>query len=50
MTVTYGEMEVLLPNAKEWKLYARGETFKVEKGTSFKVKVVEPVSYICCYE
>ncbi len=50
MTVTYGEMEVLLPNATEWKLYTQGETFIVEKGVSFKVKVAEPVSYVCRYE
>ncbi len=50
MTVTYGEMDVLLPETTEWKLYKQGETFKVEKDASFKVKVSEPVSYICRYE
>ncbi|MCW3807107.1 pyrimidine/purine nucleoside phosphorylase [Plebeiibacterium marinum] len=50
MTVTYGQMEVLLPNASDWKLYNQNETFKVEKGEAFKVKVAEPVSYICRYE
>ncbi len=50
MTVTYGEMDVLLPESTEWKLYKQGETFKVEKDASFKVKVSEPVSYLCRYE
>lgn len=50
MTVTYGEMLVLLPESSEWKLYTQNETFKVDKGTSFKVKVSEPVSYLCRYE
>ncbi len=50
MTITYGEMEVCLPDSNEWKLYAQGETFKVEKDASFKVKVAEPVSYLCRYE
>ncbi|WP_075590686.1 pyrimidine/purine nucleoside phosphorylase [Labilibacter marinus] len=50
MTITHGEMEVLLPETTEWKLYSQGETFKVEKGVSFKVKVSEPVSYLCKYE
>ncbi|MCW3788681.1 pyrimidine/purine nucleoside phosphorylase [Plebeiibacterium sediminum] len=50
MTVTYGEMDVLLPESTEWKLYKQGETFKVEKDASFKVKVAEPVSYVCRYE
>ncbi len=50
MTVTYGEMEALLPGETEWKLFKQGETFKVEKDTSFKVNVKEPVSYLCRYE
>lgn len=50
MTVTYGSMDVLLPNASEWKTYTQGETYKVEKDASFKVKVSEPVSYLCRYE
>lgn len=50
MTVTYGEMLVLLPGSEEWKLFTQNETFKVAKDTSFKVKVSEPVSYLCRYE
>lgn len=50
MTVTFGSMEVLLPGSDEWKVYTQNETFKVEKGESFKVKVAEPVSYLCKYE
>jgi uncharacterized protein YaiE (UPF0345 family) len=50
MTVTFGEMLVLLPDSSEWKLFTQNETFKVDKGSSFKIKVSEPVSYLCRYE
>ena len=50
MTVTYGEMLVMLPGSEEWKLFTQNETFRVDKDTSFKVKVTEPVSYLCRYE
>lgn len=50
MTITYGEMLVLLPESNNWKLFSQNETFKVEKDNSFKVKVSEPVSYLCRYE
>ena len=50
MTITHGQMDVLLPGATEWKTFVRHETFKVEKDQSFKVSVKEPVSYVCVYE
>nr|WP_319400842.1 pyrimidine/purine nucleoside phosphorylase [uncultured Carboxylicivirga sp.] len=50
MTITHGEMDVLLPGETEWKTYQRHETFKVDKDCSFKVQVKEPVSYVCVYE
>lgn len=50
MTVTFGEMEVFLPGEDEWRIYQKNETFTVQKGESFIVKVKEPVSYLCVYE
>ncbi len=50
MTITHGQMEVCLPNTTEWLTYAQNQTFKVEKDQTFKVKVKEPVSYLCRYE
>ncbi len=50
MTITHGKMDVLLPGETEWKTFKRHETFKVEKDKYFKVRVEEPVSYICVYE
>ena len=50
MTVTYGEMDVLLPGETAWKLFGMGETFKVEKDVAFKVKAKQAVGYLCKYE
>ena len=49
MTVTSGNMLVLLPGKTEWETYNEFETFIVEKDNKFKVKVVEPTSYRCVY-
>ncbi len=50
MTVTSGEMAVLLPEETEWKTYAAFETFIVEKDVKFKVKVARDTSYRCLYK
>ena len=49
MTVTSGVLDVLLPGEGEWKTYAKGETFIVQKDQKFKVNAVEQVSYYCLY-
>ncbi|WP_372773196.1 pyrimidine/purine nucleoside phosphorylase [Mangrovibacterium sp.] len=49
MTVTSGKLDVLLPGEKEWKTYASGTTFRVEKDVRFKVKAAEQVAYHCLY-
>jgi uncharacterized protein YaiE (UPF0345 family) len=48
MTVTSGKMDVLLPDA-DWKEYTTGESYEIETGKSFKVKVTEPTAYLCRY-
>lgn len=49
MTVTSGELLVILPGESEWNSYKPFETFVVEKGVSFKVKAHSDTSYICLY-
>lgn len=49
MTITSGNMTVLLPGEAEWRTYNEFETFIVEKDKKFKVKVTEPTSYRCVY-
>jgi uncharacterized protein YaiE (UPF0345 family) len=50
MTVTSGQMTVLLPGETDWKTFQEYETFVVEKDSKFKVKVDEPTSYKCVYK
>jgi uncharacterized protein YaiE (UPF0345 family) len=50
MTVTSGEMIVLLPGETNWKTIQQFETFIVEKDQKFKVKVNESTSYKCIYK
>jgi len=50
MTVTSGELNILLPNETTWKLYSANETFIVEANLKFKVKVAVESSYLCIYE
>ncbi len=50
MTVVSGALEVLLPDAKEWKLFSAGETFIVAANTKFQLKVAEQTAYLCRYE
>ena len=49
MTVTSGELVVLLPGSSEWQSFKSGETFIVPANTKFKLKVAEPSSYLCLY-
>lgn len=50
MTVTSGEMQVLLPGETEWKKYGEFETFIVPKDVKFKVKMTQDTSYRCLYK
>lgn len=50
MTVTSGEMQVMLPGETEWKTYKPYKTFIVEKDVKFKVKMAGDTSYICRYK
>ena len=50
MTVTSGEMKVLLPDSKEWQIFKEFETFIVDKNSSFKVVVEKDTTYRCLYK
>lgn len=49
MTVVEGAMEVLLAGQTEWATFVAGEKFELAANSSFKVKVVTQVSYLCKY-
>jgi len=50
MTVTSGNMHVMLPGETKWKTYKVFETFIVPKDVKFKVKVEGDTSYRCLYK
>ncbi len=50
MTVTSGQLRVLLPGSGEWQTFAQGETFEVEANQRFKVTAVVESAYLCLYE
>jgi len=50
MTVTSGEMQVMLPGETTWKTYKPFETFLVAKNVKFKVKLTSDTSYRCLYK
>lgn len=49
MTVISGTMEVLLPGSADWAVYKEFETFEVESGTKFKMRVSADAAYRCLY-
>ncbi|MFC1467790.1 pyrimidine/purine nucleoside phosphorylase [Verrucomicrobiota bacterium] len=50
MTLVAGEWDILLPGETEWKSFDVGETFTVEKGQKFKLKVKSDSAYLCEYK
>jgi purine/pyrimidine-nucleoside phosphorylase len=48
MTVVWGELKAQLPSG-DWKTYKQGDSFRVEKGVSFKVEASDTMSYLCQY-
>ncbi|MNK22656.1 hypothetical protein D3C87_409360 [compost metagenome] len=49
MIIVEGTMQVLLNGQTDWKNFNAGEKFEVDANSSFKVKVVGQVSYLCKY-
>lgn len=50
MTVVSGSMEIKLPGSDEWKTFRKGESFEVEKGVKFGVRIAVETSYLCVYK
>jgi purine/pyrimidine-nucleoside phosphorylase len=49
MTVVSGALTVKLPGDSAWKEYRAGDTFEVEKGRKFNLKVAVDTAYLCLY-
>jgi uncharacterized protein YaiE (UPF0345 family) len=49
MEIYSGELDVLLPEATEWKPVKGGESFEVPASSKFKVKVQSITDYCCSY-
>lgn len=49
MLVTSGALEVMQPGDTDWVLCEPGESFDVESGVRFRVRVQKTSSYICRY-
>jgi purine/pyrimidine-nucleoside phosphorylase len=48
MTVVWGELKAQLPGG-DWQVYKQGESFRVEKGVTFKVEAADTMAYLCQY-
>lgn len=49
MTVVSGALTVRLPGSEAWKGYKAGESFTVEAGKRFQLKVSADAAYLCLY-
>ncbi len=49
MILTRGAWEARLPGTTEFVPFAEGESFQIEGGETFTVRVLEESSYICPY-
>jgi len=50
MKVVSGKLTVKLPDAKDWKIYKEGDSFSVDAGKKFQLKVDIDTAYICYYK
>ena len=50
MTVISGSMDIKLPGNDTWKSFQAGESFDVEKGIKFGVRIKQETSYFCLYK
>jgi uncharacterized protein YaiE (UPF0345 family) len=49
MTVITGTLFITLPGTAEEKAFGPGESFQVDSGVTFGVRIEEPSSYLCRY-
>ena len=47
MAITAGDVDVLLPGARDWEKITGGLKFEVPANSRFTLKVNEPVDYCC---
>jgi uncharacterized protein YaiE (UPF0345 family) len=49
MEILSGDLEILLPKAKEWRAVRGGDTFEVPARSKFSLKVRSVTDYCCSY-
>ncbi len=49
MTVVSGALTVKLPGSDDWHTYSAGDSFEVEAGKVFDLKVEQETAYLCTY-
>lgn len=49
MEMLGGQMDVLLPGAKDWQTFKAGESYQVPANSRFKLKVPVVADYCCSY-
>ena len=49
MDVISGQVEVLLPDEKQWRKYSAGDNFEVKANASFQIKVTDLMDYCCSF-
>jgi uncharacterized protein YaiE (UPF0345 family) len=49
MEILNGEMDVLLPDQKDWQTFKAGQSFAVPADSSFKLKIMGLADYCCSY-
>ena len=49
MEIIAGDLQVLLPGEKEWKIIRGGDSFEVTARSKFKLVVKDTTDYCCSY-
>ena len=49
MTVVSGSLTVRLPGSEAWRAFEAGESFTVEAGKKFQLRVAGDAAYLCLY-
>ena len=49
MEILAGNLEVLLPESKQWQVIKAGQSFEIPANVKFKVNIKKPTDYCCSY-
>ncbi|VAW81297.1 Putative cytoplasmic protein [hydrothermal vent metagenome] len=49
MEILQGEVDVQLAGQSKWQRYAIGDTFEIEKNSSFKITALTLTDYVCSF-